>query len=105
MNKKLINAKPINMKKWIKVILIGFFAGVISGFFGAGGGLMLIPFLIHALKMDDVKARASTVFCILFMVVTSSIFYLKSNYIDFVIAFKCAIRRYYRWIYWFKIIN
>lgn len=74
-----------------KRIIIGLSAGVISGLFAAGGGMIVVPALIHVLKLEDAKARATSVFAILPMVVTSGLFYYKNNYIDWNIAIKCAI--------------
>ena len=64
---------------------------MISGFFSSGGGLILVPYMTAILRMDEVKARATTIFCIFLMVVTSGLFYFNQNYIDFGIAIKCAI--------------
>lgn len=75
----------------IKKVIIGLLAGVVSGLFSTGGGMILVPALIHLLDVDDTKARGTSVFCILPMVVTSSFFYYKGNYIDWKIAFLCAI--------------
>ena len=75
----------------LKSILIGFFAGIISGFFGAGGGLVLVPFMTIILKKEEKKSRATTIFCIFFMVLTSSFFYFKQSLIDAEIAIKCII--------------
>ena len=72
-------------------ILLGFIAGMISGFFGAGGGLILVPYMTLLLKEDEVKARATTIMCIFFMVLTSSFFYFKADFVDWNLAFKCAI--------------
>lgn len=72
-------------------ILLGFIAGMISGFFGAGGGLILVPYMTLVLKEDEVKSRATTIMCIFFMVLTSSFFYFKEAYIDWNLALKCAI--------------
>lgn len=80
-------------KNFWKNMLIGFFCGLISGFFSAGGGLILVPYLTAGLKVDEVRARATTIFCIFFMVFTSGIFYFGQNYIDWKIAIKCAIGR------------
>lgn len=74
-----------------KNMLIGFLAGVVSGFFSSGGGLILVPYMTAILKKDEVNARATTIFCIFFMVFTSGCFYFNQNYIDFGIAIKCAI--------------
>ena len=72
-------------------ITAGFLAGMISGFFGAGGGLILVPFMTGLLNEDEVTARATTIMCIFFMVLTSSFFYFKEKSIDWWIAGKCAI--------------
>ena len=63
----------------LKKIIIGMIAGLISGIFSTGGGMILVPALIYILKMDNVKARATSITCILPMVITSSIFYARSN--------------------------
>ena len=72
-------------------ILIGLLSGFVSGLFAAGGGMIVVPALIHLLKIEDAKARATSVFVILPMVVASGIFCYNSNYIDWGIAIKCAI--------------
>ena len=75
----------------IKKPLIGIIAGIICGLFASGGGLILVPAFIYLLKIKDKIARGTAVFCILPMVITSSIFYYKGNYIDFKIGINCAI--------------
>lgn len=89
-----------NRNFW-KNMLIGFFSGVVSGLFSSGGGLLLVPYMTAILKMDEVKARATTIFCIFFMVLTSGCFYFKQDYIDWPMAIKCAIRGNCWWLYWF----
>jgi hypothetical protein len=56
-----------------------------------GGGMLLVPFFTHILKLDEVKSRGTSVFCILFFVIASSIFYIKNKYVDYDIGIKCAI--------------
>ena len=75
----------------IKNIIIGLLAGIISGLFSTGGGMIIVPAFIYLLKMKDVKARGTSVFCILPMVLTSSLFYYKENYIDWNVTIFCAI--------------
>ena len=82
-----------------KKILIGFFAGLVSGLFAAGGGMIVVPALIHLFNLEDSKARATSVLVILPMVITSGIFYYKNNYIDWKIGILCAIGGVVRWLY------
>lgn len=56
-----------------------------------GGGLILVPAFIYILKMDDKLARGTATVCVLPMVITSSIFYYKGNYINWKIGLLCAI--------------
>ena len=75
----------------IKKIIIGLLAGLICGFFSTGGGMILVPAFIYTLDMDPQKARGTSIFCILPMVLTSSIFYYKNNFINWRIGILCAI--------------
>ena len=72
-------------------IFIGFFAGIVSGLFASGGGMILVPAFIYLLKMKDVEARATSVLCILPMVVTSGIFYYQYKQINWKVGIFCAI--------------
>ena len=74
-----------------KKITIGLIAGVISGLFAAGGGMIVVPALIHLFKLEDSKARATSVFAILPMVIASGIFYYRNDYVDWNLGIKCAI--------------
>ena len=71
--------------------LIGIFAGIVSGLFASGGGMILVPAFMYLLKMKDVESRATSVVCILPMVVTSGIFYYRNNYMDWKVGILCAI--------------
>ncbi len=75
----------------LKKLLIGLVAGLICGLFASGGGLILVPAFVYLLQMEDKKARGTAVFCILPMVVTSSIFYYKDRYMDWKTGICCAI--------------
>ena len=78
-------------KNNIKKILIGLFAGIICGLFGTGGGMILVPSFIYLLKIEPKKARATSLFCMLIMVIASSFFYYKNNYIKWDTGLLCAI--------------
>lgn len=45
----------------IKNIIIGLFAGVVSGLFASGGGMIVVPAFINILKMDE--PRSESYFC------------------------------------------
>lgn len=77
----------------IKKVAIGLIAGMITGLFGSGGGMILVPAFTFILKLGEKESRATSVFCILPMVCASSFFYLQSSYIDFKIGILCAVRR------------
>ena len=87
----MLKTNKIQLKKYTKLSLIGFIAGLVSGFFSTGGGLILVPAFLYLLEMDSQKARGTSVFCILPMVLTSSIFYYKGNFINWKVAILCGI--------------
>jgi len=75
----------------LKKFFIGILAGFICGVFSSGGGLILVPAFIHMLNVEDRRARATAVFAILPMVITSSIIYLNNDLINWKVAIYCGI--------------
>lgn len=53
--------------------------------------MILVPAFVYLLNLESTKARGTSLCCILPMVLTSSFFYYKGNYIDWKIAIFCAI--------------
>ncbi len=53
--------------------------------------MILVPAFVYLLHLESTKARGTSLCCILPMVLTSSFFYYKGNYIDWKIAIFCAI--------------
>ena len=80
-----------NIRKYIKNSIIGLLAGIVSGLFSTGGGMILVPAFIHLLKMEDTQARGTSIFCILPMVITTSFFYYKGHYIEWKTAILCGM--------------
>ena len=74
-----------------KETFIGFCAGIISGLFASGGGMILVPAFIYLLNMKDVESRATSVLCILPMVVTSGIIYYQHRFINWKVGILCAV--------------
>lgn len=87
----IIVKNTIKMKTNTKKIIIGLLAGIVSGLFSTGGGMIVVPAFIYVLNMEDKKARGTSIFCILPMVLASGIFYYTNHYIDWTISIKCAI--------------
>ncbi len=56
--------------------LSGALTGIVNGFFGAGGGMVLIPLLTKFCKLEDKKAFASSIAIVLPLCVTSLAVYL-----------------------------
>lgn len=77
--------------KILKCAIIGICAGFITGFFSTGGGMIVLPAIIYFLNMDEKKARGTSVFVILPLVVTAAIVYYKEKNFDITMGIKCAI--------------
>ena len=75
----------------LKKVMIGILAGIICGLFGTGGGMILVPSFVYILKIEPKRARATSICCMLVMVITSSIFYYSNNYINWEAGLLCAI--------------
>lgn len=85
------NNRSMKNRENLKKMIAGIISGMISGFFTAGGGLIIVPTLLYVFKMEPKKARATSVFCVLPMVITTAFFYGQSNFFDWKIGIKCAI--------------
>ncbi len=75
----------------MKIAFIGIIAGIISGLFASGGGLILVPIYTYFMKLDEKQARATSLFCILPMVVITALVYGRNDFIDWQIGIRCAI--------------
>lgn len=75
----------------MKTKIIGLITGLISGLFGAGGGMILVPVFTFINKLDEKEARSTSIFCILPIVAISCIIYGRNKYIYWNIGIKSAI--------------
>ena len=53
--------------------------------------MILVPAFLYILKMISVEARATSLTCILPMVIASSFFYAKNDYLNWNFGTMCAI--------------
>lgn len=75
----------------IKLVGVGLVSGFINGFFGAGGGLLLVPMISYARKDDAKTSHATTLVCVLCMCLASSVFYFIKKQVDYKLFFVCTI--------------
>lgn len=65
----------MSRKKWLAPALSGGAAGLVNGFFGGGGGMVLVPLLTGRCGLDQRKAFATSVAIILPLCALSSVIY------------------------------
>ena len=75
----------------LKLVGVGAIAGIVNGFFGAGGGLILVPMISFVQKDNSKMAHATTLVCVLFMCLASSIIYYIKKEIDYKLILVCGI--------------
>ena len=63
------------IKKNYKYIVTGLLAGIPNGFFGAGGGMILVPLFCRWLELPEKKAFATCVAVIFPLCVVSAVVY------------------------------
>lgn len=54
--------------QWAPFLLLGVFAGILSGLFGIGGGLLIVPVLVMLMKFELQMAVATSLVALLFPV-------------------------------------
>ena len=74
------------MREKGRYLLAGALAGVTNGFFGGGGGSVLVPLLTRYCKLDQRKAFATSVAVILPLCALSAAIYLLRGGLDLMTA-------------------
>jgi uncharacterized membrane protein YfcA len=65
----------------------GFLVGILSGFFGIGGGFLIVPGLIAATAMPLINAIGSSLVAVTALGLTTAISYAFSGLVDWPLAF------------------
>lgn len=71
------------MKKFLKnslVVVLSALVGFVNGFFGGGGGMLLVPMLEKVLKVPVKKSHATAIAIILPVSVAGAVTYLINGY-------------------------
>lgn len=84
-------SKKKKFLKYFSLFGVGTVAGFVNGFFGAGGGLLLVPMITFVGKVKSKTAHATTLMCVLFMCIASSIMYFIKREIDYKLVLLCTI--------------
>lgn len=66
----------------LQVLGVGFAAGLLSGFFGVGGGIILVPLILLVLKADQHTAHATSLAAIFLIAVSGVVGYATAGEVD-----------------------
>ncbi len=67
-------------------VLTGFLVGTMAGFFGVGGGIIMMPILVYLLGIPTVVAIGTDLFQMVFTASNASIAHAMSGNIDYILA-------------------
>jgi uncharacterized protein len=77
---------------WYILLMVGLVAGILSGMFGIGGGVVIVPALVGLLKMDQKRAVGTSLAALLLPVsLPGVISYYNSGLLDIAVAFLVAV--------------
>lgn len=73
------------------LVLIGVVGGVLSGMFGVGGGILMVPLLVNFARMDQRRAAATSLVAIIPTSIAGSLTYLANGEVDLAAGLLLAI--------------
>jgi uncharacterized protein len=77
----------MNINDIILLIIIGFFAGVVGGALGLGGGIIIVPALVFILGFQMHEAQGTSLAVLLFPIgILAVINYAKNGYVNYKFA-------------------
>lgn len=82
---------PINQVNTLTVVLVGIAAGLLSGLFGVGGGILVVPGLVLVAKMDQRVAHGTSLAAVLPISVASLVTYWSQDHVDWSVGVCLAI--------------
>jgi uncharacterized membrane protein YfcA len=71
---------------WVRVALLGLVAGFLSGLFGVGGGILIVPVLVLALGMDQRLAHGTSLAAVLPIAASGLIGFALEDSVDWPVA-------------------
>jgi hypothetical protein len=79
-------AVHLSRQNFPKLLSLGFLTGLLSGFFGIGGGFLIVPGLMLATGMPILNAIGSSLVAVAAFGLTSAANYAASGYVDWMLA-------------------
>ncbi len=76
---------------WWILAIVGVIGGVLSGAFGVGGGILMVPLLIGLARMNQRQAAATSLLAIVPTAIAGSVTYLIAGEVDLFAALFLAI--------------
>ena len=73
----------MNKKNVVISLFAGLFVGFLSGFFGGGGGMIVVPLFVFLSGLTQKEAQATAIFTILPLTIVSSIIYIINGKVVF----------------------
>jgi hypothetical protein len=92
-SKRKLEQKNYNLSKQIMILAIGasFFAGIISGLFGIGGGIIFVPLMVVVMGLSMKNAAPTSQFILLFASGSALVTHTLLGHPDFYQALLLAI--------------
>ena len=78
------------IKKWL-MPLSGLFIGFVNGFFGGGGGMLLVPAFKFIGGLDQKKSQATAIAVILPLSLVSALVYTSKGIFDIPVGFSAGL--------------
>ncbi|MEY4158916.1 MAG: hypothetical protein RL743_1411 [Actinomycetota bacterium] len=88
---KLDVESPMASVKVPVVVVVGILAGFLSGLFGVGGGILIVPGLVLVAHMDQRMAHGTSLAGVLPIAASSMVTYWAHDHIDWVVVLFLAI--------------
>ena len=97
--RKKIESKEKNLSKQMMVFAVGasFFAGIISAFFGIGGGIIFVPLMVVGMGMAMKKAAPTSQLILLFASLSGVIVHTILGHSDFLQAGLLMVGSFAKW--------
>ena len=70
----------------LRVVPSGFSTGAVAGFFGIGGGFLIVPGLVFSTGMGMIEAIATSLFSVGTFGLTTAVSYAASGYVDWYVV-------------------